>query len=432
MPSKQNAFALSQYLIRKSSGKFNERIALASSKSESNRALIIHALTGFKNDLQNLSSARDTQTMIRLLGSGDSTADVLDAGTTMRFLTAYFSVTNQPRIMTGTARMCERPIGLLVEALKELGADIEYLNREGYPPLKINGFGPQKTGKIKIRGDVSSQYISALLMIAPKLEKGLEIELMGEVGSIPYITMTIRQMEASGVEVSADWESKKLSVKPQAYRPVTYKIESDWSGASYWYSVVALAADPASRIELLGLKQNSLQGDSAIVDVMAQLGVKSTFTENGVLLEKIRPAETFRWDFADCPDLTQTVAVVLAGLKIEGELTGIESLKIKETDRVLALQNELKKIGAELIETEPNHKYKVTRFTEVTETPAADVSVAGAPVIETYDDHRMAMAFAPVAMLRDVIIKEPGVVAKSYPSYWDDLGKVVEIESYKA
>lgn len=355
--------------------------------------------------------------MIRLLGSEEPVADVLDAGTTMRFLTAYFSVTRQVRTMTGTARMCERPIGLLVEALKELGADIEYLDREGYPPLKINGFGPQKATRIKIRGDVSSQYISALLMIAPRLEKGLEIELLGEVGSIPYITMTIRQMEASGVKVTADWQNKKLTVKPQAYQPVTYKIESDWSGASYWYSVVALAEDPDSRIELLGLKKNSLQGDSAIVDIMAHLGVKSTFTEDGVLLEKIRPAETFAWDFANCPDLTQTVAVVLACLKIEGELTGIESLKIKETDRVLALQNELKKIDAELIEVEPNHKYRVTGFSEST----------GTPVIDTYDDHRMAMAFAPVAMLRDVIIKEPGVVAKSYPSYWEDLGKIVEI-----
>lgn len=408
---------MSQYHIRKPSGEFNERIALASSKSESNRALIIHALTGFKSDLQNLSTARDTQTMIRLLESEGPVADVLDAGTTMRFLTAYFSVTNQPRIMTGTARMCERPLGLLAEALKELGADIEYLDREGYPPLKINGFGPQKTCKISIRGDVSSQYISALLMIAPRLEKGLEIELLGEVGSVPYITMTIRQMEASGVQVSADWENKKLRVEPQAYQPVTYKIESDWSGASYWYSVVALAGHPGSRIELLGLKQNSLQGDSAITDIMAQLGVKSTFTEDGVLLEKISPARTFRWDFSNCPDLTQTVAVVLAGLKMEGELTGIESLKIKETDRVLALQNELKKIGAELIEIEPNHKYKVTHF----------FNPAEMPVIDTYDDHRMAMAFAPVAMLRDIVIKEPGVVAKSYPSFWDDFGKIAEI-----
>lgn len=412
------AFTLSQYYIKKQSGEFNEKIALASSKSESNRALIINALTDFKSNLENLSSARDTQTMIRLLKSTDETADVLDAGTTMRFLTAYFTTTNQQKIMTGTPRMCERPIALLVDALREIGADIEYINKEGYPPLKINGLKTQKTDKIKIRGDVSSQYISALLMIAPKLEKGLEIELTGEIGSIPYITMTIRQMETSGIEVSADWENKKLSVKTQNYQPISYKIESDWSGASYWYSVVALAENPDSKIELIGLKQNSLQGDSAIVEIMAQLGVKSTYTEEGVLLEKIAPAASFSWDFANCPDLTQTVAVILAGLKIEGEFTGIESLKIKETDRVLALQNELKKLGSELIETEANHKYKVTRFFETSEVP----------VIDTYDDHRMAMAFAPIAMQRDVIIEEPGVVAKSYPSYWDDLKKIVVIE----
>jgi 3-phosphoshikimate 1-carboxyvinyltransferase len=408
---------LNQYYIKKQSGEFNEKIALASSKSESNRALIINALTDFKSNLDNLSSARDTQTMIRLLKSTDETADVLDAGTTMRFLTAYFTATNQQKIMTGTPRMCERPIGLLVDALRELGAEIEYINKEGYPPLKISGLKTQKTDKIKIRGDVSSQYISALLMIAPRLEKGLEIELTGEIGSIPYITMTIRQMEASGVEVSADWENKKLSVKPQNYQPISYKIESDWSGASYWYSVVALAENENSKIELLGLKQNSLQGDSAIVEIMAQLGVKSTYTEDGVLLEKITPTTSFSWDFANCPDLTQTVAVILAGLKIEGEFTGIESLKIKETDRVLALQNELKKLGAELIETDANHKYKVTNFFETAEVP----------VIDTYDDHRMAMAFAPIAMQRDVIIEEPGVVAKSYPSYWDDLRKIVEV-----
>ena len=404
-------------MIRKVSGEFNERIALVASKSESNRALIIDALTGFKNKLENLSAARDTQTMIRLLRSTEPVADVLDAGTTMRFLTAYFAVTGQARTMTGTPRMCERPIGLLVEALKTLGADIEYLERDGYPPLQIKGFGVQKTDKIQLRGDVSSQYISALLMIAPTLEKGLEIELTGEISSVPYITMTIRQMEASGVTVEADWSDKTLRVPPQTYRPVAYRIESDWSGASYWFATVALAQHPDAQIELLGLKENSLQGDSAIVDIMARLGVKSTFTAEGVLLKKIAPEKTFRWDFSNCPDLAQTVAVVLAGLQVEGEFTGIESLKIKETDRVLALQNELKKIGAELIETEPNRTYKLIP------SPAT----VGVPEIDTYDDHRMAMAFAPVALLNDVIIREPGVVAKSYPSFWEDFGRIAEI-----
>lgn len=407
-----------QYLLKKSSGSFDEKIALASSKSESNRALIIHALTGFQSDLKNLSSARDTQTMIRLLQSPEPTADVLDAGTTMRFLTAYFTASNTPKTMTGTPRMCERPIGILVEALRELGADIEYLDKEGYPPLKIHGIAAQKTNQLQIRGDVSSQYISALLMIAPTLEKGLDLELTGELGSIPYITMTLRQMQASGVEVDADWENKRIRVKPQTYTPITYKIESDWSGASYWYSMVALAPDPNSKIELLGLKQNSLQGDSAIADIMVHLGVKSTFTADGVLLEKIPAAKDFRWDFSHCPDLTQTVALILGALRIEGEFSGIESLKIKETDRVLALQQELKKIGAELIEIETNKRYKVGNFT----------AYSGVPKIDTYDDHRMAMAFAPLCMLGDVIIEEPGVVAKSYPSFWEDVKKVTQIE----
>ncbi len=402
---------MKSFYLKKQSGSISEKIALASSKSESNRALIINALTDFKGELQNLSTARDTQTMIRLLESADSQADVLDAGTTMRFLTAYFTVSNKKRIMTGTPRMCERPIGILFDALRTLGADINYLGKEGYPPLELKGLPKQNTNIIKIRGDVSSQYISALLMIAPKLENGLTIELEGEIGSIPYITMTIRQMEAFGVEVNADWVAKTLRVKPQDYTPVKYKIESDWSGASYWYSVVALANDPDTEIELLGLKENSLQGDSAIVEIMSQLGVKSTYTENGVLLTKIPTSNRLAYDFANCPDLVQTVAVVLSALKIEGELTGIESLKIKETDRVLALQNELRKLGTDFLEIEKNHTYHITNFK----------GFSGVPTIDTYDDHRMAMAFAPLAL------EEPDVVAKSYPSYWEDLGKIVEI-----
>lgn len=411
---------MSSFLIKNIHPEFQEKIALASSKSESNRALIIDALTGFKSHLENLSTARDTQTMIRLLKSEEETADVLDAGTTMRFLTAYFAATNQKKIMTGTDRMCERPIGILVDALKTLGADITYLDKEGYPPLRINGMDTSSslTPNVQIRGNVSSQYISALLMIAPTLPQGLDIELIGEVGSIPYITMTIQLMEAYGVNVEADWEKNILKVKPQEYQPITYKIESDWSGASYWYSVVALAQDKNTKVELLGLKENSLQGDSVIVDIMTGLGVKSTFTAVGVLLEKTEPEDSFKWDFSNCPDLAQTVAVVLSGLRIEGEFTGIESLKIKETDRVLALQNELKKLGSDLIELEKDHKYVVKHTAERTERPE----------IETYDDHRMAMAFAPFSMLQEVIIKDPGVVAKSYPSFWDDLRKVAVIE----
>ncbi|GAB3805127.1 3-phosphoshikimate 1-carboxyvinyltransferase [Spirosoma humi] len=395
-------------------------IPLASSKSESNRALIIDALTGFRCDLQNLSTARDTQTMIRLLKSTDPTADVLDAGTTMRFLTAYFAVTGQEKIMTGTPRMCERPIGILVDALRTLGAKITYLNQEGYPPLQIKGFSSsgESSNRLSIRGDVSSQYISALVMIAPLLPEGLTLELTGAVGSRPYIEMTLEQMRYFGADVQADWETKTITVAPQPYTPKPYAIESDWSGASYWYSVAALAKDETAEINLLGLKAKSLQGDSAIADIMRALGVESTFTDSGVRLTKGPTATSLAWDFTDCPDLAQTVAVCAAVKGVVLRLTGIESLKIKETDRVAALQAELQKVGAELVEIEPNHLYEVHQLA---------VSPSGPATIATYDDHRMAMAFAPVAMQHEIIIDEPGVVAKSYPSFWDDMAQVATV-----
>ena len=408
-------------------------ISLASSKSESNRALIIDALTGFRCDLQNLSTARDTQTMIRLLKSDSPVADVLDAGTTMRFLTAYFAITGQHKTMTGTPRMCERPIGILADALQTLGADIMYLKNNGYPPLQLNGFDATGKNQLSIRGDVSSQYISALLLIAPRLPDGLTLTLTGPVGSQPYIEMTMAQMTYFGADIRADWNEKMITVAPKPYTPKPYRIESDWSGASYWYSVVALSQDETrnggdaafrpTEIELLGLKGKSLQGDSAIVDIMRPLGVESTFTKTGVRLTK-RPTESsLTWDFTNCPDLAQTVAVCAAVNGVSLTLTGIESLKIKETDRVYALQTELRKIGAELVEVETNDRYEIRPLTTSVTHHSSPIS------IETYDDHRMAMAFAPVAMQREIVIKEPGVVAKSYPSFWDDMAQVVTVES---
>lgn len=413
---------MDKIFLRKSTSPLDVKIALASSKSESNRALIINALAKDSSEnLLNLSTARDTQTMIRLLHSSDQTADVIDAGTTMRFLTAYFTATNQNKIMTGTPRMCERPIGILVDALRMLGADIEYIAKDGYPPLHIKGFSEQKTSEVTIRGDVSSQYISALLMIAPILPQGLTINLTGDLGSIPYIKMTLEQMRAFGVSYAANWEEKTVKILPSAYQSTVYKIESDWSGASYWYSIVALSAFENTQVELLGLKENSLQGDSDIVNIMNHLGVKSIFTADGVLLSKIPAETTLNWDFTNCPDLAQTVAVTCAAKGIEATFTGIESLKIKETDRVLALQNELKKFGGDLIEVEKNIKYKVVNNQSVTSNQL--------PVtIATYDDHRMAMAFAPLAMLMDVKIEEPNVVVKSYPSFWEDIKKVLSVE----
>ncbi|GAA0878696.1 3-phosphoshikimate 1-carboxyvinyltransferase [Algoriphagus jejuensis] len=378
-------------------------IPLPSSKSESNRALVIDALTEGENKITNLAEARDTQTMIRLLSSNPAVFDVLDAGTTMRFLTAFATVTNQKKVMTGTARMCERPIGVLVNALREIGADIHYLNAEGYPPLAIHGLPAQKSNKVKIRGDVSSQYISAMAMIAPLLPQGLEIELEGKVGSRTYIEMTLELMAQFGINYT--WEENKIKIAPQAYQPTAFAVESDWSGASYWFSLLACADSGALFLE--GLKENSLQGDSAIVEIMSHLGIKSTFENGGVLLKKQAVTGLKNWDFTHCPDLAQTVAVTCAILGQNAIFTGVESLKIKETDRIFALQKELAKFNAELKEIEPE-VYQVI----------PSVTMPNQVQIHTYDDHRMAMAFMPLLTKTEVIIEDPDVVNKSYPSFW--------------
>ncbi|OOG78082.1 3-phosphoshikimate 1-carboxyvinyltransferase [Algoriphagus sp. A40] len=380
------------------------RIPLPSSKSESNRALVIDALTEGENKITNLAEARDTQTMIRLLKSNPAVFDVLDAGTTMRFLTAYASVTNQKKVMTGTARMCERPIGILVDALRAIGADIHYLNAEGYPPLAIHGLPEQKSDKVKIRGDVSSQYISAMLMIAPILPQGLEIELEGKVGSRTYIEMTLELMAQFGIKYT--WEGNRINVPHQAYQSTTFAVESDWSGASYWFSLLACSDSGALFLE--GLKENSLQGDSKIVEIMDYLGVKSTFEKGGVLLKKQAVKGLKKWDFTHCPDLAQTVAVTCAILGQNAIFTGLESLKIKETDRIYALQQELAKFNADLKEIEP----------EVFQV-IPSVTMPRKVQIHTYEDHRMAMAFMPLLTKTEVIIEDPEVVNKSYPSFWN-------------
>ena len=381
---------------------------LPASKSISNRALIMDALSGKKSKLENLSDANDTQLMIKLLNSHESNIDVEDAGTTMRFLTAFFAVTNQHKTITGTERMKERPIGILVDALRKIGADISYLNKEGYPPLSINGFRDQQTPTLSIRGDVSSQFISALIMIAPVLPEGLTLNLEGKVGSRPYIEMTLTMMRAFGIESSFDKHT--IQIEPQEYKPTDFTIESDWSAASYWFSFVALA--DKARIELPRISLNSMQGDRAVVDIMKQLGVTATVNTDLLLLEKSTPAKSIEWDFTHCPDLAQTIAVVCAAKGIPGEFTGLESLRIKETDRIVALQNELRKIGADL--KEANNKWHLV--------PATALPTSCS--IETYKDHRMAMAFAPLCTRMDVEIKDSMVVRKSYPNFWKDLQNV--------
>lgn len=383
---------------------------LSSSKSESNRALIINALSGFHSILENLSDARDTITMRSLLESPARELNVLDAGTTMRFLTAYFAVRNESKILSGAARMNERPIRILVEALREIGADIRYINAEGYPPLEINGLREQASDYIRMRGDISSQYISAVMMAAPTLPRGLTIELTGNIGSRPYIEMTLSLMEQFGVKALRKADHI-FHFDHQEYQPGRYRIESDWSGASYWYSLASLCREAS--VFLPGLKQESLQGDRIIAGIMKDFGVESVFTPEGVKLEKSHSQKTnISVDFTHCPDLAQTVAVLCAAKGATCLMTGIDSLRIKETDRILALQNELAKIGARLEEERPQVWKLTPGNLENRMTPLS---------IKTYDDHRMAMAFAPLAALTDVIIENPEVVQKSYPGFWNDM-----------
>jgi 3-phosphoshikimate 1-carboxyvinyltransferase len=378
---------------------------LPASKSISNRALIINALSGSQAVLNNLSDANDTQLMLRLVNSNDAIIDVEDAGTTMRFLTAYFGITGKQKALTGTHRMKERPIGLLVDALRSLGCEIKYLEKDGYPSHQTLGFSGQKTDSLEIRGDVSSQYISALMMIAPILPKGLRLRLTGKIGSRPYIEMTASLMRQFGADLS--FVDDTIVVQSKKYNSSSLTVESDWSAVSYWFAFAALAEQ--AEIYLPRLQHDSWQGDRVITDIMVKLGVDSVF-KNGLLkLTKVKEAASIYWDFTHCPDLAQTVAVVCAAKGITGKFTGLESLRIKETDRIAALQNELRKIGADLLE-ENN---------EWTLLPSKKLPAKAS--FTTYKDHRMAMAFAPLATLMDVEIDNAEVVRKSYPKFWADM-----------
>ena len=399
-------------------------IQLPASKSISNRALIIHALG--KGDClpENLSDCDDTRVMVKALTEGGDTIDILAAGTAMRFLTAYFSITPGQRILTGTARMQQRPIQLLVDALRQLGADIAYTNREGFPPLRIRGKGPNNCelknckqekketlcSELTLQGNVSSQYISALLMIGPMLPHGLTLHLSGNIISRPYIDLTLQLMGEFGAK--AEWTSEStITVHPQPYHSVPFTVESDWSAASYWYEMAALSEE--AEIELTGLFPNSYQGDSRGRELFSQLGVETAFTPHGVKLTKSgQRVERMEADLVDIPDLAQTFVVTCALLNIPFRFTGLQSLKIKETDRITALRNELRKLGYAIEEENDSVLYWNGERCE------AEVS----PLIATYEDHRMAMAFAPAALCcPSVRIAHPHVVSKSYPRYWDDL-----------
>ncbi len=398
-------------------------VRVSPSKSESNRALMIKALSGEKIVLKNLSDAQDTRTMNLLLQKNRRIWDVIDAGTTMRFLTAYLAIGQKECTITGSDRMKERPIGLLVDSLKEIGADIEYLEKKGYPPLKIKKFAGQKTNKISIPGNISSQFISALLMIGPVLPKGLNIELTSEVFSKPYIEMTRDLMKAFGVETK--WNKDAISIKKGDYLSGDYAlrdytIEGDWSSASYWYSFIALSQDEKSSISIPRLRTYSSQGDRRIAKIMFQFGVVTEFENNKIRLSKMDfDVKPIALDLRDCPDLAQTIMVVAAAKQVLVDFTGLESLKIKETDRIAAMKNELNKIGADLVEKDNSWQLVPTLI------------LPDSVEIDTYEDHRMAMAFAPLCQLMDVIIKEPSVVRKSYPGYWEEIKKTgVKISPY--
>lgn len=384
-------------------------IQLPASKSISNRALIINALGEGTHVPENLSDCDDTQVMVKALSEEKETIDIMAAGTAMRFLTAYLSVTPGERIITGTARMQQRPIQLLVNALRELGAEIEYAGNEGFPPLRIKG-AELKGNEITLRGNVSSQYISALLMIGPILRNGLTLHLSGEIISRPYINLTLQLMSDFGAEVA--WISpESIAVAPQLYQSIPFRVESDWSAASYWYQISALS--PKAEIELLGLFRNSYQGDSRGAEIFSRLGITTEFTPQGIKLRRTSEMpKRLDEDFVDIPDLAQTFVVTCALLNIPFRFTGLQSLKIKETDRIAALKTELKRLGYVIEEEHGNTLiWKGERCEPET-----------IPVIRTYEDHRMAMAFAPaVIYFPNLQIAEPQVVSKSYPCYWEDL-----------
>lgn len=384
-------------------------VALPSSKSISNRVLIINALADGSHVPQNLSDCDDTRVMIKALKSSDEVIDIMAAGTAMRFLTAYLSVTGGCRLITGTQRMRQRPIRILVDALRHLGAKIEYAGEEGFPPLRITGT-KLRGGEITVAGNVSSQYISALLMIAPYLENGLTLKLEGEIVSRPYINLTLQLMRDFGAK--ALWTAEDvITVSPVHYTSVPFTVESDWSAASYWYQMVALSKK--AEVELSGLFECSYQGDSEVKEIFRLLGVDTRFTDKGVVLAKAFPKTTFlEYDFVNQPDLAQTFVVTCALSGIPFRFTGLQSLKIKETDRIAALINEMGKLGYIIREQDNSVLYWEGEY-------AAPMQV---PVIDTYEDHRMALAFAPASLVvPEIVINNPQVVSKSYPGYWDDL-----------
>ena len=388
-------------------------ISLPSSKSISNRALIINALSYSPYPLRNLSDSDDTKVLQAALYSNNSKFDIGHAGTAMRFLTAFLAKIVGSWEVTGSERMQQRPISILVDALRELGAKIEYIKNEGFPPLRITG--SHLSGKtIELDGSISSQYISALLLIAPTLENGLMLKLAGEITSRSYIELTLGLMARFGIQYQ--WEGNTITVPEQNYFPIDFTVESDWSGASYWYEILALC--DSGEIFLENLELDSLQGDAGIADWFNPFGIVSTQQDGGVLLSKTENSspEILIHDFIENPDVAQTMACLCVARNIPFHFSGLKTLKIKETNRIAALQNELAKFDAEV--TEPSEG-------ELAWDGKINAELAvEKPMIETYHDHRMALAFAPMALAgKPVFIDDPMVITKSYPDFWNDLKK---------
>jgi len=386
------------------------RIRLPASKSISNRILILNALSKSKYPIENFSDSDDTQVLMQALVSlqmGNTAFDVGAAGTSMRFLTAYLAQNEGTWTITGSERMKNRPIRILADSLREIGGKIEYLEKEGFPPLQIHG-RKLTGGAIRLDGSVSSQYLSALMMIAPLTRQGLDIRLEGTIISRPYIDMTIRLMQTFGVQTS--WNEQNIRIEPQTYQPVPFTVENDWSAASYWYEIVALSENSAE-VELIGLEQDSIQGDAKVAKLFESM--VSTDWGLGTRMTRITQILTDNnsVDFTNEPDLAQTLAVTCCLSDIPFHFTGLQSLRIKETDRITALQTELKKLGYAVKTSEAAMEWRGERC-----EPDSD------PIISTYEDHRMAMAFAPVCLKTGKIrISNPGVVSKSYPGFWKDL-----------
>ncbi|MCP4438508.1 MAG: 3-phosphoshikimate 1-carboxyvinyltransferase [Aureispira sp.] len=400
--------------IQTATQKLVGEITLNGSKSISNRVLILRALMESVFPIKGLSNAKDTTTLDRMLKNLDNPLlDAEDAGTTYRFMTAYLAYLGTNQVLMGSKRMCERPIGILVDALNELGANVYYLGREGYPPIQIQSEPKSmKGGPLKIGAGVSSQYISALLMIAPLLPQGLELELDGEIVSRPYIQMTLNLM--AYFDIVYLWSGNLIKVPAQDYTPKEFQVEADWSAASYYYTLAALS--DKVNLQLNGLYKDSVQGDAIIVDIMENFGILTKFNKKGVRLsKKTTPIESFEYNFTNCPDLAQTVAVLCAALDIPAHLTGLQTLTIKETDRIAALKTELEKLGAEVVCTERSLSIK----------KGIDFNIVP-PMLETYKDHRMAMAFAPLVLkYKELNFDAKDVVNKSYPEFWNDLDKVL-------